>query len=133
MNSNIVTRRNFLQQTGVFAAAMAGGTSLIKPAFAAREKELNIYCWEGYNSDNVLDPFRREFGAKVRNEGLTSDPYAVNRLRAGDTKVWDLVNLNNPWARKMLWPEGLINTLPRDRFEPLFEKMMPTFHPRPGH
>ena len=123
------TRRNFLQQTGVWAAAMAAGGTIAKRAQAAREKELNIYCWEGYNSDDVLDPFRREFEATVRAEGLTSDPDAVNRLRAGETSVWDLINVNNPWAREMMWPEGLINELPRDRFEPMMEKMMPQFHP----
>lgn len=125
------TRRNFLQQTGVWAAGAAAAGSLGFPGFAnaAREKELNIYCWEGYNSDDVLDPFRREFNADVKAEGLTSDPDAVNRLRAGETKVWDLINVNNPWAREMMWPEGLIKELPRDRFEPMFEKMMPQFHP----
>ena len=61
--------------------------------------------------------------------GLTSDPDAVNRLRAGETRVWDLINVNNPWAREMMYPEGLIRPLPRDRFEPMFEKMMPAFHP----
>ena len=94
MFNNSMNRRNFLQQTGVWAAAAAGIVPM--PAFAARDKELNIYCWEGYNSDDVLDPFRREFDAKVRAEGLTSDPDAVNRLRAGETKVWDLINVNNP-------------------------------------
>jgi spermidine/putrescine transport system substrate-binding protein len=125
------TRRNFLQQTGVWAAGAAAAGSLGFPGFAkaAREKELNIYCWEGYNSDDVLDPFRREFSADVKAEGLTSDPDAVNRLRAGETKVWDLINVNNPWAREMMWPEGLIKELPRDRFEPMFERMMPQFHP----
>lgn len=123
------TRRNFLQQTGAFALAAAYGGSFANVANAARTDELNIYCWEGYNSDDVLDPFRRETGATVRAEGLTSDPDAVNRLRAGETKVWDLINLNNPWAREMMWPEGLITELPRDRFEPMFEKMMPAFHP----
>lgn len=125
------TRRNFLQQTGVWAAgfAAAGSLGLSRSAMAARAKELNIYCWEGYNSDDVLDPFRREFKAKVKAEGLTSDPDAVNRLRAGETKVWDLINLNNPWAREMMWPEKLIKELPRDRFEPMFSKMMPAFHP----
>ena len=120
-------RRNFLQQTGLWAAAAAG--MVPKLAYAARDKELNIYCWEGYNSDDVLDPFRREFDAKVRAEGLTSDPDAVNRLRAGETAVWDLINVNNPWAREMMYPEGLIRPLPRDRFEPMFENMMPAFHP----
>lgn len=123
------TRRNFLQRTGAFALAAAYGGTFANMAHAAREKELNIYCWEGYNSDDVLDPFRREYDATVRAEGLISDPDAVNRLRAGETKVWDLINVNNPWAREMMWPEGLINELPRDRFEPFFEKMMPEFHP----
>ena len=122
------SRRNFLQMTGVWAAAAAAGT-LPNFAHAARDKELNIYCWEGYNSDEVLDPFRSEFSAKVRAEGLTSDPDAVNRLRAGETKVWDLINVNNPWAREMMYPEGLIKPIPRDRFEPMFSKMMPQFHP----
>jgi len=117
-----------LQTTGAFAAAYAMGT-FPSLARAAREKELNIYCWEGYNSDDVLDPFRREYDATVRAEGLTSDPDAVNKLRAGETKIWDLINVNNPWAREMMWPEKLILDLPRDRFEPFFEKMMPAFHP----
>ena len=129
MSKNRLSRRNFLQQTSAWAAAAAGIGAMPKFARAAREKELNIYCWEGYNSDDVLDPFRREFDAKVRAEGLTSDPDAVNRLRAGETKVWDLINVNNPWAQEMMWPEGLINELPRDRFEPMFEAMMPEFHP----
>lgn len=122
------SRRNFLKTTGALAAAYSLGTF---PNFAraARENELNIYCWEGYNSDDVLDPFRKEFNATVRAEGLTSDPDAVNRLRAGETKIWDLINVNNPWAQEMMWPEGLILDLPRDRFEPFFAKMMPAFHP----
>ena len=123
------TRRNFLQMSGAFALAYAAAGQGVRPSLAAREKELNIYCWEGYNSDDVLDPFRREFEATVRAEGLTSDPDAINRLRAGETKVWDLINVNNPWAREMMWPEGLIKELPRDRFEPFFEKMLPAFQP----
>ena len=38
------TRRNFLQQTGVWAGAFAVGGALARRAQAAREKELNIYC-----------------------------------------------------------------------------------------
>ena len=128
MFNNRINRRNFLQQTGLWAAVGAAG-SLPRLAHAARDKELNIYCWEGYNSDDVLDPFRREFDAKVRAEGLTSDPDAVNRLRAGETKVWDLINVNNPWAREMMYPEGLIKPISRERFEPMYEKMMAQFHP----
>ena len=122
------TRREFLKYTGSLAAAASLGT-LPGLARAQRENELNIYCWEGYNSDDVLDPFRKEFDATVRAEGLTSDPDAVNKLRGGETKIWDLINVNNPWAREMMWPEGLIKDIPRERFEPFFAKMMPEFHP----
>ncbi len=122
------SRRNFLQQTGLWAAAASfGGLPNLAFAGSDRSKELNIYVWEGYNSDDVLDPFRREFSAKVRAEGLTSDPDAVNRLRAGETKVWDIINVNNPWAREQMYPEGLIKPISRERFEGYYDKMMPAF------
>ena len=81
---------------------------------------------EGYNSAQVLDPFRKKEGATVKAESLTNDPTMINRVRAGETNVWDLINVNNPWARKVMWPAKLIKPLPRDQFEPYFEKMLPT-------
>jgi spermidine/putrescine transport system substrate-binding protein len=125
-----ITRRNFMEQSAAWAAAFAAGnTAGIGSAAAQREKELNILCWEGYNSAQVLDPFREQHGATVKAESLTNDPTMINRLRAGETNVWDLINVNNPWARKIMFPEGLIVELDRARFEPFFEKMMPEFHP----
>ncbi len=55
-----INRRNFMQQSAAWAAAFASGTlpGMFRGAQAAREKELNILCWEGYNSAQVLDPFR---------------------------------------------------------------------------
>ena len=127
-NSTKISRRNFMQQSALWAAAFAGaGTLAPGRAMAAREKELNILCWEGYNSAQVLDPFRTEKGATVKAESLTNDPTMINRLRAGETNVWDLINVNNPWARKVMFPEKLITPLDRARFEPFFDKMMPAF------
>lgn len=123
-----ISRRNFMQRSTAMAAAVAAGAKFtIAPAEAAREKELNILCWEGYNSAQVLDPFRQSKGATVKAESLTNDPTMINRLRAGETKVWDLINVNNPWARKIMLPEGLIKPLDRATFEPYFEKMMTDF------
>ncbi|WP_119269741.1 ABC transporter substrate-binding protein [Taklimakanibacter deserti] len=123
-----LSRRNFMQQSAAFAAAFAVGTKFTTDrAFAARDKELNILCWEGYNSAQVLDPFRQSKGATVKAESLTNDPTMINRLRAGETKVWDLINVNNPWARKIMLPEGLIKPLDRAAFEPYFDKMLPAF------
>jgi spermidine/putrescine transport system substrate-binding protein len=53
----------------------------------------------------------------------------IDRLRAGETKVWDLINVNNPWARKVMFPEKLIKPLDRAKMEPYFEKMLPMFKP----
>jgi spermidine/putrescine transport system substrate-binding protein len=119
------SRRAFLRGGG----ALAIGAALPARARAARENELNIYGWDGHKSGLVLDPFRSEFECEVRAEGLTSDPDAVNRLRGGETVIWDLVNLNNPWARAWLYPEGLIVPLERARFEPYYERMLPRFRP----
>lgn len=127
-NSSKISRRNFMQQSALWAAAFAGAaTSLPKGADAARETELNILCWEGYNSAQVLDPFRSSKGATVKAESLTNDPTMINRLRAGETNIWDLINVNNPWARKIMFPEKLIAPLDRARFEPFFDRMMPAF------
>jgi len=110
---------------GLAAAGMLGIPSFSR---AERSDELNILCWEGYNTDEVLDPFRAMHpGAKVRAESGTSDPDMINKLRAGETKVWDLINVNQPWAQNQLYPEGLIKPLDKARFEPFFETLLPEF------
>jgi spermidine/putrescine transport system substrate-binding protein len=119
-----------MQQSALWAAAFAaGGTIGVRRAMADRSKELNILCWEGYNSAQVLDPFREMKAATVKAESLTNDPTMINRLRAGEINVWDLINVNNPWARKIMWPEKLIKPLDRAKMEPYFEKMSPAFKP----
>jgi spermidine/putrescine transport system substrate-binding protein len=122
-------RREFLKYAGVSMLALGGPMGLSQKALAARETELNILCWEGYNSAQVLDPFRSAKGATVKAESLTNDPTMINRLRGGETNVWDLINVNNPWARKVMWPEKLITALDRNRFEGYFDAMMPAFAP----
>lgn len=125
-----ITRRSFMERSTAMAAAFAAGSAGgMGSAFAQRESELNILCWEGYNSAQVLDPFREQHNADVKAESLTNDPTMINRLRAGETNVWDLINVNNPWARKVMFPEGLIKELDRAKFEPYFEKMMAAFKP----
>lgn len=123
------SRRDVMRYAGAGALALGGPIGMGRAFAQDRSKELNILCWEGYNSAQVLDPFRSEHGATVRAESLTNDPTMINRLRAGETNVWDLINVNNPWARKVMLPEGLIKPLDRAKFEPLFERMLPDFRP----
>lgn len=122
-----LTRRQF--SVGVAGlAGMAAIGPLGRRAFAARNDELNILCWEGYNTDGVLEPFRAlHRGASVRAESGTSDPSMINKLRAGEVNVWDLINVNQPWARDQLYPEKLIRPLNKDRFMPYFDRMLPEF------
>ena len=121
-----ISRRTFNKGiAGVTGLAMSG---TIGNALATRDDQMNILCWEGYNSDEVLGPFRRlNPGAVVRAESGTSDPDMINKLRAGEINVWDLINVNQPWAQQQLHPEGLIKPLDKERFLPYFEDMLPEF------
>jgi spermidine/putrescine transport system substrate-binding protein len=124
--TNRLSRRQFVGGTAALAGLAAAGS--IGPAFAGRTDRMNILCWEGYNSDQVLGPFRKAHpSATVRAESGTSDPDMINKLRAGETSVWDLINVNQPWARDQLYPENLIKPLNKERFLPYFDKMLPGF------
>src|SRR3954469_18091495 len=72
------SRRSFMQQSAGLAALAAGAGGLAARAFAGRSKDLNILCWEGYNSAEVLDPFRESSGATVKAESLTNDPTMID-------------------------------------------------------
>jgi spermidine/putrescine transport system substrate-binding protein len=92
-------------------------------AFAQSDRALSLLTWDAYADPNLLNLWREQFDVDVRYEIHISDPTSVNRLRAGETSVWDFINVNNPWARNVMWPAGLIKELPRDRFDPLYAQM----------
>jgi spermidine/putrescine transport system substrate-binding protein len=48
-----------MQMMGAGAVALGTSFGKVCKGFASREKEMNILCWEGYNSAQVLDPFRK--------------------------------------------------------------------------
>lgn len=122
----MITRRQF--SLGVAGFAGLSALPLPRRAMAGRTDRLNILCWEGYNSDQVLNPFREAFpAATVRAESGTSDPEMINRLRAGEIGTWDLINVNQPWARGEMLRDNLIRPLNKDRFLPYFDKMTPEF------
>ena len=107
----------------------AGATAAALPGrLRAQQEGLSLLCWDAYADPRLLEMWREQTGVPIRYEIHISDPTSVNRLRAGETDVWDFVNLNNPWAREILWPEGLITDLPRERFEPLYAQMFEKFH-----
>jgi spermidine/putrescine-binding protein len=79
------SRRRVMQFFGAGALGLSSPMAGLQRANAqSRAKELNILCREGYNSAQVLDPFRSSKGATVRAESLTNDPTMINRLRGRD-------------------------------------------------
>jgi spermidine/putrescine transport system substrate-binding protein len=68
-----ISRRTLMQMMGASAGALGTPIAKSSKALAARGKEMNILCWEGYNSAQVLDPFRQKEGATVKAESLTND------------------------------------------------------------
>ena len=122
-----LTRRSLLKALSAGAIASSSLSVAAKAFAVSREKELNILCWEGYNSADVLDPYRKLRSATVHAESATNSPTMVNKLRAGETKVWDLINVDNPWAREFMYPNNLILPLPIEEFAPYFDKMLPFF------
>jgi spermidine/putrescine transport system substrate-binding protein len=128
--TNKLSRRQFVGNSAAVAGLATAGP--LSSAFAQAADRMNILCWEGYNSDDVLGPFReRHPNATVRAESGTSDPDMINKLRAGETSVWDLINVNQPWARDQLYPEDLIKPLNKERFMPYFDRMLPEFKEYP--
>lgn len=122
-----LSRRTFTMGTAA-AAGLAAMGPMARAQAQMRADRLNILCWEGYNTDDVLGPFRDMHpDATVRAESGTSDPDMINKLRAGEVNVWDLINVNQPWAKGQLYPEGLIKALDKDRFLPYFDKMAAEF------
>jgi spermidine/putrescine transport system substrate-binding protein len=118
------SRRRFLQAMAAGAAAATLPGSLL----AQPSRPLSLLTWDAYADPRLLDLWRRETGGDIRYEIHISDPTSVNRLRAGETAVWDFINVNNPWARNEMYPAGLIRALPRERFEPLYAEMTEKFH-----
>lgn len=128
LRSSPMNRRTALKGLGATAAA-AGVASMMPGMARAADRELTMLTWDGYVDNRVIDTFTERHNTNIKYELHTSDPDSVNKLRAGQTKIWDIINLNNPWAREIMWPEKLIVELPRERFEPYFDKMLPMFKP----
>lgn len=88
---------------------------------------MNLLCWEGYESDNILGEFTRERKIQSRAQTLLSDADTAHALLDDGHKRWDVLNINNPWVRDFLCPQGVIRTLDENRFGHTLEHLLPEF------
>ena len=87
---------------------------------------IHLLCWEGYDSPRVLEPFERRHSTRVHARTLLCDAGTAEDLLAGRTPC-DVLNINNAYISGSLHPAGLVRSLDPERFEPLFERMLPQF------
>lgn len=84
---------------------------------------LNYMTWPGYDADSVLEPFQTRYNCEINCDLLTLDPVAIRRLKAGATRQFHLITLNNCWAKDM-FRDGLIVELDNAIYRPFFECMI---------
>lgn len=72
---------------------------------------LRILCWEGYEADSILAPFRARHRVEATGEALLSDADAAHRVAADDRAGFDVLNINNAWVRDFLHPRGCVRPL----------------------
>ncbi len=91
------------------------------------ELDLNLMCWTGYESPEIINRFSAQQNIKVHTESIVSDATAAARVSGIESQSWDIINLNNPFSRDVLHPAGLIHPLPPDRFECEYGRLLPQF------
>jgi len=92
-----------------------------------RKADLNILCWEGYEDPELLNTFTKGRSITAGGESFLSDAVAVERMLSEEKQNWDILNVNNPFVRVILYPRGAIRPINKTRFEPYFERMLPQF------
>ena len=93
----------------------------------SQRTDLRIFCWEGYDNASVLDPFRFRHDINVETESLISDSLAAQHVSAPSLETeFDVLNINNAWVQKYLYPNGLVRPLDKNRFEYEEARTIPT-------
>ncbi len=89
---------------------------------------MNILCWEGYESDEILGEFARKHNIETRAQTLLSDTATAHALLDDSTlQQWDVLNINNPWIRNFLCQHNKIRALDSERFGSTLNNLLPEF------
>lgn len=74
---------------GLFTGCKGGDTA--GSTQTASSKELNIYMWQQYISDDLIANFEKENGCKVNLSYMSDNADAITKLTAGGGQEYDLI------------------------------------------
>lgn len=86
--------------------------------------DFQILCWDGYDEGDYLHQFEQSEQVAINASVLVSDTWAAQQV-LGDHANVDILNINNPYARKQLFPSNKILSLDKDKFSPLLNSNLP--------
>ncbi len=81
--------------------------------------------WEGYADGAFASTLRAATGISISGESHLSDDLACRKVLAS-REAWDILNINTPFVRDALYPQGAIRTLP-ERFADQVKDLPPAF------
>ena len=90
----------------------------------AQKKQLNVFTWAGYVSDNIREGFEKEFGVNVLIDTYASNEDLLAKLLAGATG-YDII-MPSDYMVSILINQNLLAELDRDNI-PNFQNIGPLF------
>ncbi len=85
-----MNRRDFVKKgLGLGGAAMVA--PMVMTNATASNKELNLYAWSDYISEDMIKAFEKETGITVKLTTYGSNDEVLNKLRASNGKGFDIV------------------------------------------
>ena len=92
------------------------GTEWQRSRGAVISMPIRIIGWEGYDDPFLIEPFEQAGGSSIAVDAHFSDFAATQRV-LGTHGRWDLVNINSPFVREVLYAKGRVQQLDKDKFE----------------
>ena len=89
-----------------------------------QKKQLNVFTWAGYVSDDIREGFEKEFGVTVLVDTFASNEDLLTKLMAGATG-YDII-MPSDYMVSILIKQNLLEKLNRDNI-PNFENISPLF------
>jgi len=89
-----------------------------------QKKQLNVFTWAGYVSDDIREGFEKEFGVTVLVDTFASNEDLLTKLMAG-ASGYDII-MPSDYMVSILIKQNLLEELNRDNI-PNFENISPLF------